>query len=307
MSSTLCDKCFKKIDQQNFVTCNVCKCKYHRICAKLDDVNIVIALEQCKYIVYNCENCLSTASDLVSNVSLLSKEIKELKILISRLLTNSNNNCLLADELKQKEKQQSYAPSTLHSSNSSSKVLVDAVLPNNRSAVVFDAASLHQYTSKGKMDIHHPLTVVSNNVDDESDILSTVNPESLPSNTDWVNVRRRKKPKKVICVGDNSNDELDVVVKKKWVHLSSFKPSVSEDNIVKYVSNHLKIGKEHLECYKLVKKDTSLENLKFVNFKLGISSNFYNDLLNPSLWTSNIRIRPFKFFRPPIAQNRIQN
>lgn len=117
--------------------------------------------------------------------------------------------------------------------------------------------------------------------------------------SEFVTVRQKKhkKPKKPkVVYGDNDGNDLDVVTRNKWVHLSSFKSSVTENDIVSYVEKRLNISKEHLSCYKLVKKGTPSEEIKFINFKLGISPAYYNELLNPSLWQSNIRVRPFKFF-----------
>lgn len=80
------------------------------------------------------------------------------------------------------------------------------------------------------------------------------------------------------------------------MHLSSFKNTVTEDDIISYVSKHLDIDKLHISCFKLVKKDTAVDDLKFVNFKLGVTSSFYDNLLNPDLWTMDIKVRAFVDF-----------
>lgn len=304
--SSLCTKCFKQI-QLNSISCNVCKCKYHRICANVED-DLAVGLEQCKNVVYNCENCLSTTSDLVSSVSNLTKEIKELKIIVSQLAEYNKNKLMVADDSVRSNDQTNVLLSSAPLSSSVSKAVnVAKPLTKQQRAAFADvvAGTSHKIKTKGNMDIRDPKDAVTDVLDDESDVFSTVNTETEAINTDWVTKRRRKrKPRKVLCIGENSNTELDVVLKKKWVHISSLKPSVSENTIIDYVSRHLNIGKEHLECFKLVKKDASLENLKYINFKLGISSDYYNDLLSPSLWPSNVRLRPFKFFPRPMGQNQ---
>lgn len=60
-----------------------------------------------------------------------------------------------------------------------------------------------------------------------------------------------------------------------------------------------------MECYKLVKKDAELNDLKRVNFKLGISPCFYKDVVNPELWPTDIRVRPFVNF-PKKAMSEAQ-
>ncbi|XP_017475218.1 PREDICTED: uncharacterized protein LOC108365638 isoform X2 [Rhagoletis zephyria] len=101
--------------------------------------------------------------------------------------------------------------------------------------------------------------------------------------------RNLNRPKRINIVhGRNNNTDLEVVFKKKWLHISSFKPSVSEDNLIAYVSKHAKIDSTHLTCYKLVKKGTPLESLRSVNFKIGVISSLYNNILNPNVWPSDI-------------------
>lgn len=44
-----------------------------------------------------------------------------------------------------------------------------------------------------------------------------------------------KKSRDVVS-GLNSSSELDVVATNKWLHLVSFKPSLSKDNVISYVA-----------------------------------------------------------------------
>lgn len=125
------------------------------------------------------------------------------------------------------------------------------------------------------------------------------------NNAEWKNVAKRKQNKRRAVIGMNKNAELDVVTKKKWVHLGSFKPTVTAECIISYVVEHLHIDKDSISCYSLVKKDVSPQDLKYVNFKLGVDSEIYDKLFKPELWTANIKVRPFKFFpikKPPLAE-----
>ncbi|XP_036339787.1 uncharacterized protein LOC118749125 [Rhagoletis pomonella] len=114
--------------------------------------------------------------------------------------------------------------------------------------------------------------------------------------------RNLSRPKRInIFHGRNNNTDLEVVIKKKLLHISSFKPSVSE-NLIAYVSTHAKIDSTHFTCYKLVKKRTPLESLRSVNFKIGVISSLYKNILNPNVWPSDIIVRPFRFFQPEANQ-----
>lgn len=94
-----------------------------------------------------------------------------------------------------------------------------------------------------------PIPVVQAN-----EIVNQTDADHYPTNNaEWVNIKSRRNRRKAI-VGENNSDELQVVVKKKWIHLSSFKPNVTEDQIIAYVGKRIDISIDHMICYKLVKK-----------------------------------------------------
>ncbi|XP_017469083.1 PREDICTED: uncharacterized protein LOC108361063 [Rhagoletis zephyria] len=111
---------------------------------------------------------------------------------------------------------------------------------------------------------------------------------SVPLNTDNIisnNIKgahAKAKPRNII-IGCNPTAELAVASPMKWLHLSSFKSSVTAEHIINYVSNHSSIPSASISCYVLVKKDVCTDSLKRVNFKLGISSMYYSKLLNSNM------------------------
>lgn len=46
----------------------------------------------------------------------------------------------------------------------------------------------------------------------------------------------------------------------------------------------------------------TIDNLKYLNFKLGVPPEIYDNLFRPELWTANIKVRPFKFFPKRMPQ-----
>lgn len=123
------------------------------------------------------------------------------------------------------------------------------------------------------------------------------NQVNIPANNaKWVDVVKKKNRRKAV-IGESENSDLDVVVQRKWVHLSTFKPSVSPENIIAYVAKYIDISDNHMVCFRLVKKDTDFTKLKSINFKLGIAANFYGELFKPSLWPAHVRVRPFHNFQ----------
>ncbi|XP_036347464.1 uncharacterized protein LOC118756833 [Rhagoletis pomonella] len=134
--------------------------------------------------------------------------------------------------------------------------------------------------------------------------LPTAIEQTSPDVTAWNLVRNKKLSKsKDVVVGRNVlSTELEVAV-KKWLHISSFKPhisSVTADDVISYVAKHFGIENKYISCFILVKKGISVTDLDSVNFKLGVSSSFYNTLLDANLWPLGINVRPFRFFQKDV-------
>ena len=102
---------------------------------------------------------------------------------------------------------------------------------------------------------------------------------------------------RAVTVGvDNLPDDICVIPPVKWLHVSKFSVSTSEQTIKNYVSNKLNIPFDEVQCYKLIKKDSDITNLKFINFKVGIPANKENDATNVNNWPVNVYVKSFKFF-----------
>ncbi|XP_017462235.1 PREDICTED: uncharacterized protein LOC108355596 [Rhagoletis zephyria] len=129
---------------------------------------------------------------------------------------------------------------------------------------------------------------------------NTVNPApaSTQQPNDWKMVSKSRRPKltKPLIIGSNNNKELSVISQQKWLHVASFSTNVTAANIISYVSKHADIDAKFLNCYLRIKKDANLDELRKVNFKLGVSECFNDKLLNADIWPANVKIRPFWFF-----------
>ncbi|XP_017483648.1 PREDICTED: mucin-5B-like, partial [Rhagoletis zephyria] len=109
------------------------------------------------------------------------------------------------------------------------------------------------------------------------------------NNAQWsaMDKKRTHKRHRRCVFGSNENSELGVVVRRKWLHLSYFLPTVRTDDIIGYVAKYAAIDKKTIVCYKLVKKDSDLETIKHINFKLGVSESDYSKILSSDIWPSN--------------------
>lgn len=339
-SVTFCSKCFKTILKNCTVVCEICQCKFHKFCAKIDDETAFNALTKYENLTYNCDNCLQSSRDLIQKISLLSYELNQIKSLLSQVLDNVsvnnqlsrshrnlptsqtgilsvlplpslsqtkslNSSAVLSSVNKTKQnvinkptRKVAVKDVNVHSSQIS-EALTDSAAADNSLCVV-DTASV--VNAGVNTDATNAITLLDdacvNLTADNANSELSVSAFREEVYSDWSRVTRRKKPsyKRREVVGVNNDSDLDVALKFKWVHLSSFKTSVSEENIISHVRKYLNIDVDRIVCYKLVKKDANLSDLKFLNFKLGVPSVYYDNLFNPNLWNSAIRIRPFKFF-----------
>lgn len=287
--NTLCAKCFTSATS-NFIACHVCRAKYHFICGNINE-KFVEEFNKNKNIVFNCTDCLKISSNLLSHISSLANEVRELKVMLNTSVTNE------ISDLKQQFVK--FSTNKESEQKGQQKLCSYSSVVNNtdeQSSNALDAAAVKNKTNKQTVLPATSLPTVSSN---NAEYISNTDIKT----SDWKRVQRRKKKKGPIVFGANSSDELDVIAQKRWIHLSSFKPTVTCEQIINYVEKNADIGKNHMVCYKLVKKDADLNLMKRISFKLGISHCFYTEILKSELWPTDIRVRPFVNFQrnaPPI-------
>lgn len=284
--NSLCAKCFNKLALK-FIVCHVCRAKYHFVCVGIEE-KIGEVLISYKNLVFNCNTCLCTSSDLISQVSSISTDLRELKKPIIETAT-------IIDDVKELKHGFNELVKNLETQNNKNKMhlpkQVNArpnALTNQRSFanVVVGNKQQQQQCDDASSVTSFPTAVSQIQTD-----YDTENQEN-----GFSTVRRRKRRNRVIVVGERETEDLAVAVKKKYLHISSLKPSVTSDDVLEFIEKNTEIGKQHLECTRLVKKDVDVATLKHVNFKLGVSPCFYNEIIKSSLWPANVRLRPFVFF-----------
>lgn len=78
-----------------------------------------------------------------------------------------------------------------------------------------------------------------------------------------------------------------------WLYLTGFRPSVTKDDVGKFVKDSLEYD-EDIEVVKLVTKDADLSKLSFVSFKIGLHPDLQDRALSPSTWPSGVGFREFE-------------
>lgn len=278
---TLCTKCFNPVVSDS-VSCHKCRAKTHFLCAKVDN-KIIELFNNNKNIIYNCDDCLKVSSNLVVAVSSLSTELREVKQHVTAVPK------LIEDVKEIKVKFNELFKQNLENSSGQQKKQL------SKKRIARSNTDTHANSVVGAS------ALPTNDNDDVSSISSYPTAASNVFETDtqrseWMLPRKRKRRNRAVVVGSNVTEELDVVVKKKFVHIAGFKPSVTTDQIVNFVNKHTNVDKQHLVCTRLTKKDADINLLTHVNFKVGVTERFYDELMKASLWPTSIRVRPFIFF-----------
>ena len=92
----------------------------------------------------------------------------------------------------------------------------------------------------------------------------------------------------------NKEVESDSIVQpsdsKFWLFLSRFSPHATVEEISKLVQQNLETD-EPIEAVKLVRKNTDLDQLKFVSFKVGIKPALKEKAMQPASWQKGIYFR----------------
>lgn len=348
----VCSKCFNIVQKDNLIKCNICHLIYHSVCANINSETDYNVIKNNKNILFSCDNCLMSSSDLLRSISHLANELKNVKLMVIELTKKVSNNNVYQEShnsaISVNKENTSHninsnnIENLLGSGNSFSSSENPCTLPNEGFiaegvAESQSISSIHHTCSENSIS-HNNVAVAESqtglianeinshtkhayiNVHASTSRNGAVNELPTTSNTvagnnnnnvnrepEWVNAinkkNKNKKKKRNIVVGQSDNDELEVIVRRKFVHLSSFKPSVTEEQIISYVKKHLNVVNDHIVCFKLVKKDTDLNSLKRINFKLGVSPDIFSQLFKSSLWPSSVTVRPFQNFqKKPIDQ-----
>lgn len=87
----------------------------------------------------------------------------------------------------------------------------------------------------------------------------------------------------------------DVVLKLNWFHLGSFRPSISCEVIVNHLAAALYLNPSVISCYKLIKRGELEENIKFINFKIGVPAEYNDAMYHENIWPIGTKLRAFRF------------
>lgn len=88
----------------------------------------------------------------------------------------------------------------------------------------------------------------------------------------------------------------------RHIYLSRLLTSTSEEEITNYIkSNADNVNGDLLECRKLIPRGKSLEELRFISFKISVANTDYDRLVNPDFWTKGVAVREFQ--KLPATQN----
>lgn len=97
-------------------------------------------------------------------------------------------------------------------------------------------------------------------------------------------------------IGTNlESTTLKVIEAPMYFHVSRFSTDTSETELESWISSKLNVTPEqYVKCTKLVPKGRELDTLEFISFKVAIPSGLEKQVMDASIWPSNITVRPFE-------------
>lgn len=295
-----CAKC-SNIILDDGIKCGLfCGNSFHKICASVPELFHGELGKPNSNIAYHCSECskfpirqlFTKVNDLVSVVDMLSKKMCDfdsLQLNVSDLLNvvrNSSNYCCASDVHTGKTKSKhSNCVITDNSFASTSKSLRPQpntpIITNTKGAL---NSSLHDSDTVCPVPVNTAVCGVT-------DIPNTSSNENEPN---WqVAQNKRRKHRTHIIGADTLPDDLNVIARINWLHVSKFSTSTSENAIIKYVSTKLNINDNEVLCFKLIKKGMDISRLKYINFKVGVPAYKFNSALNANSWPLNVYVRNF--------------
>lgn len=91
----------------------------------------------------------------------------------------------------------------------------------------------------------------------------------------------------------------------RCIYLTSFKPSASENDIIKYIASKNRDSTEIMDCKKLLPAKCNLNRISFISFKLTVHKEFYGFYVDPKFWPNGVKAEEFDL-RPPKKRQTIR-
>ncbi|KAH8284283.1 hypothetical protein KR054_006245, partial [Drosophila jambulina] len=115
---------------------------------------------------------------------------------------------------------------------------------------------------------------------------------------DFVTVQNKRKKnnnnknKTVVGVAPASKD-LQVLQSIKYLHVGKFNAATDPETVSRYVASKLNVDPKTVSCFRLVKTDIDFATLKFINLKLGVPVQHYDEVLNDKFWPCSVKVKRF--------------
>lgn len=88
---------------------------------------------------------------------------------------------------------------------------------------------------------------------------------------------------------------LKAVEVPSFFHVSRFNTATTEEELKTWISERLQLDDDQsIKCWRLIPKGRELSTLEFVSFKIGVLKEHEKKIMDPSVWPTNITVRPFE-------------
>ena len=83
------------------------------------------------------------------------------------------------------------------------------------------------------------------------------------------------------------------ITKYKWFHVSKFRADTDPNLLINHIASKTKIPLNQIKCFKLIKMNANISELKFVNFKISVPSHMLMIAMDKQIWPNTVQIKKF--------------
>lgn len=95
--------------------------------------------------------------------------------------------------------------------------------------------------------------------------------------------------------GTNADtSSLKAVEAPSCFHVSRFNPTTTEEELRSWIVDKIQLDDPSIKCSRLIPKGRDVTTLEFISFKVAIAKSLESKIMDPSVWPTNITVRPFQ-------------
>lgn len=124
-----------------------------------------------------------------------------------------------------------------------------------------------------------------------SSTLTTTNNNNSDSQLPIVHNKPRSMRRNILIGTALNKDNMETVEPRKWIFISRFSSTVTEDNITQYIRNNF--NTEDVNCQRVLPKNVTEHNRPYSSFKINVPASLYLKIMSADAWPQGVLIKDF--------------